>query len=54
MEKGADAQTISAKSFDNCGHFWIVEDYLLSFLQETLHIMEIFAKTLNIWHIYSL
>ena len=27
MEKGADAQTLSAKFFENCGSFWIIEDY---------------------------
>ena len=27
MEKGADARTLSAEIFENCGNFWIVEDY---------------------------
>ena len=26
MEKGADAQTLSAKKFEICGNFWIVEN----------------------------
>ena len=27
MEKGADARTLSAEIFENCGNIWIVEDY---------------------------
>ena len=27
MEKGADAQTLSAESFENCGNFCILEEY---------------------------
>ena len=27
MEKGADARTMSAENFGNCGNLWIVEDY---------------------------
>ena len=36
MEKGADAQTLSAEIFENCGNFWIVEEYLLLLLRETI------------------
>ena len=41
MEKGADAQTLSAEIFENCGNFWIVEEYSPSYSEETLHIVEI-------------
>ena len=34
MEKGADARTLSAEIFENCGNFWIVEEYLLLLLRE--------------------
>ena len=34
MEKGADARTLSAEVFENCGNFWIVEEYLLLLLRE--------------------
>ena len=27
MEKGADAQTLSIEIFENCGNFWIMDDY---------------------------
>ena len=36
MEKGADAQTFSAEIYENCGNFWIVEEYLLLLLGETI------------------
>ena len=36
MEKGADARTLSAEVFENCGNFWIVEEYLLLLLRETI------------------
>ena len=36
MEKGADARTLSAEIFDNCGNFWILEDYLLLLWKETV------------------
>ena len=42
MEKGADTQTLSAEIFENCGHFWIVEEYSPSYSEQTLHIVEIF------------
>ena len=29
MEKGADAQTLPANFFEDCGDFWVMEDYLL-------------------------
>ena len=29
MEKGANAQTLTAKFFEKYGNFWIVEGYLL-------------------------
>ena len=32
MEKDADLQTLSEEIFENCGNFWIVEDYFLLFL----------------------
>ena len=40
MEKGEDAQTLSAEIFSNCETFWIY--------------MKISIQLLNIWHIYSL
>ena len=27
MEKGTDARTMSAEILQNCGNFWIVEDF---------------------------
>ena len=42
MEKGADARTLSAEIFENCGNFHIVEEYSPISSQETLHILEIF------------
>ena len=27
MEKGSDAQTLSAEIFDNCGNIWIMDDF---------------------------
>ena len=38
MEKGVDARTMSAETFENCGNFWYLEDYLLLFCRETLYI----------------
>ena len=29
MEIGADTRTLSAEIFENCGKFWLVDDYLL-------------------------
>ena len=31
MEIGVDTGILSADIFENCGNFWILEDYLLSF-----------------------
>ena len=31
MAKDTDMQTLSAKSFENCGKVWIARDYLLLF-----------------------
>ena len=36
MEKGADARTLSAEIYENCGNIWIVEEYLISFWNKTL------------------
>ena len=36
MEKGVDVRTLSTKIFENCGNFWILEDYLLSSWNKTL------------------
>ena len=38
MEKGVDARTMSAETFENCGNFWYLEDYLLLLWKETLFI----------------
>ena len=54
MEKGADARTLSAEIFENCGNFLIVEDYAPLFSEENLFLVEMFDETFNIWHIYSL
>ena len=35
MEKGADTRTLFAEIFENCGNFWIVEDWLLLFWNKT-------------------
>ena len=42
MEKGADAQTLSAEIFGNRGIFGILEEYSPSYSKETFHIGEIF------------
>ena len=31
MEKGVDKRTLSAETFENCGNFLIVEDWILLF-----------------------
>ena len=54
MEKGADTRTLSAEIFENCGNFFIVEDYVPLFSEENLFLVEMFDETFNIWHIYSL
>ena len=54
MEKGADTQTLSAEIFENCGIFFIVEDYAPFFSEENLFLVEMFEETFNIWHICSL
>ena len=54
MEEAADAQTLSAEIFENCGNFLIVEDYAPLFSEENLFLVEMFDETFNIWHIYSL
>ena len=54
MEKGADTRTMSAEIFENCGKFFIVEDYAPLFSEENLFLVEMFDETFNIWHIYSL
>ena len=36
MEKGADAQTLSAEIFENFENFWILTDYLLLLTKETI------------------
>ena len=54
MEKGADAQTLSAEIFENCGNIFIVEDFAPLFSEENLFFVEMFDETFNIWHIYSL
>ena len=38
MEKGVDARTMSAETFENCGNFWYFEEYLLLLWKETLYI----------------
>ena len=54
MEKGADARTLSAEMFENCGNFFTVENYAPLFSEENLFLVEMFDGTFNIWHIYSL
>ena len=54
MEKGAETRTLSAEIFEDCGIFLIVEDYAPLFSEENLFLVEMFDKTSNIWHIYSL
>ena len=54
MEKGADTRTLSTETFENCGNFLIVEDYVPLFSEENLFLVEMFDETFNIWHIYSL
>ena len=54
MEKGGDTRTLSVKIFENCGNFWIVEDYAPLFSEENLFLVEMFDETRNILHIYSL
>ena len=41
MEKDADMRTMSAEIFENCGNFWIAEDYLLLFSKEVLYFVKI-------------
>ena len=36
VEKGADAQTFSVEIFENCANFWIVEDNILIWWNNTL------------------
>ena len=52
MEKGADTRTL--RIFENCGNFFIVEDYAPLFPEENLFLVEMFDETSNVWHIYSL
>ena len=54
MEEGANTRTLSAKSFENCGIFLIVEDYAPLFSEENLFLVEMVDEIFNIWHIYSL
>ena len=54
MEKGADARTLSAEIFENCGNFLIVEDYAPIFSEKNLFLVEMVDKTFNVWYIYSL
>ena len=54
MEKGAETWTLSAKNFENCRIFLIVEDYAPLFSEENLFLVEMFDETFNIWHMYSL
>ena len=54
MEKGADARTLSAEIFENCGNFLIVEDYAPLLSEENLFLVKIFDETFDILHIYSL
>ena len=52
MEKGTDAQTLSAE-IEIWGHFQIVGDNLLLFLEETLHILKTSFQRLVIQQILS-
>ena len=36
MEEAADAQTLFAEIFENCGNFWIVKGYSLLWWNKTL------------------
>ena len=54
MEKGADTRTLSIKIFENCGIFFIVEDYAPLFSEENLSHVGMFDETFIIWYIYSL
>ena len=54
MEKGADAQTLSAEIFENCGNILIVEDCTPLFSEKNLFLVEMFDETVNNWYIYSL
>ena len=40
MEKGVDARTMSAETFENCGNVRYLEDYLLLLWKETLYIVK--------------
>ena len=46
MEKGADEQTLSAEINENCGNFWIMDDYLLLFWNTTLFTVIISASNI--------
>ena len=48
MEKGADTQTLSVEIFENCGNFFIVEDYAPLFSEENLFPVEMFDETFDI------
>ena len=44
MEKGADSQTLFAESFENCGNFWIMDDYLLLYWNKPYKMSKILLK----------
>ena len=48
MEKGVGTLTLSAEILENCGNFWIVEDYAPLFSEENLFLVEMFYETFNI------
>ena len=54
MEKGVDTRTLSAEIFENCGNFFILEDYAPLLSEENLFLVEMFDETFDIWNIYSL
>ena len=54
MQTWKKARTLSSEIFENCGNFFIVEDYAPLFSEENSFLVEMFNETFNIWHIDSL
>ena len=54
IEKGADAQTLSAEIFEICRNVKTVEDYFLLFSEKTLHIAKTSDQKLKIKLMLSL
>ena len=54
MEKGADAQTLSAKKIWNLWKFLDCGKFICLLWNKTLQIVKISSKTSNIWHIFNI